>query len=128
MREMSGRAEKQQRQMQMQEGEPMTNRVQFNDDGTLDEVVTDGGAHLEHMGGRGWFLSMQRKDGSEYCVWFTGKITYQEEREAGEYKEPQPEPLTRIQNILVPVIVVFVIVGAGWVLAHAVLAIWQAVM
>ena len=59
----------------------MTNRVQFNDDGTLDEVVTDGGAHLERMSDKHWFLSMQRADGSEYCVWFKGKITLQEERE-----------------------------------------------
>jgi hypothetical protein len=45
----------------------------------LDEVVA-GGAHLEHMGGNHWFLSMRRDDGSEFCVWFDGKITMTEER------------------------------------------------
>jgi hypothetical protein len=59
----------------------MTNRVQFNKNGTLNEVVTDGGAHLEQMSDKHWFLAMQRADGSEYCVWFKGKITFQEERE-----------------------------------------------
>lgn len=59
------------------------NRVQFNRDGSLDEVVTDGGAHLEHMGDKRWFLSCRRKDGSEFCVWFSGKITMTlEQREA----------------------------------------------
>ena len=57
----------------------MTDRIQLNDDGSLDEVVA-GGAHLEHLGGKQWFLAMQREDGSEFCVWFTGKITMTEER------------------------------------------------
>ena len=57
------------------------NRVQYDDDGMLDEVVTDGGAHLERMGIKGWYLSMRRADGSELCVWFSGKVTLVEERE-----------------------------------------------
>jgi hypothetical protein len=60
--------------------------VQLNDDGSLDEVCVDGGAHLEHMGGTRWFLIMQRADGSEFCIWFKGKITMTEER------EPRPTP------------------------------------
>ena len=58
----------------------MTDRIQLNDDGSLDEVVA-GGAHLEHLGGKAWFLAMRRADGSEFCVWFTGKITMTEDRE-----------------------------------------------
>lgn len=50
-------------------------------------MVTDGGAHLEHMGGKSWFLSMERKDGSEFCVWFDGKITMTEERDAPKARE-----------------------------------------
>jgi len=56
------------------------NRVQYDDDGMLDEVVTDGGAHLERMGSKSWYLSLRRADGSEFCVWFLGKVTLAEER------------------------------------------------
>jgi hypothetical protein len=59
----------------------MQNHIQLNDDGTLDEVVTDGGAHLEHMGGKQWFLNCVRADGSSFAIWFKGKITLTEERE-----------------------------------------------
>jgi hypothetical protein len=58
------------------------NRIIWNRNGTLDEVVTNGGAHLEHMGGKGWFLAMSRADGSEFCVWIQGKVTMTEERPA----------------------------------------------
>lgn len=60
----------------------MTNRVEYADDGQLDEVVTDGGMHLERLSERGWFLSGHRKDGSEFCIWFEGKVTLIEERPA----------------------------------------------
>ena len=60
----------------------MKNRIGLDDDGSLDEVVTDGGAHLEHMGGRDWVLSCIRADGSEFAVRFTGQITMTEERDA----------------------------------------------
>lgn len=69
----------------------MGNRVEYNEDGSLDEVVTDGGAHLEHMGGKGWFLSMQRADNSAFCVWFKGKISYMEERGPAKPLHPQDE-------------------------------------
>lgn len=58
------------------------NRVTLTKKGKIDEVVTDGGAHLEHLGNRRWFLSMQRADGSSVCMWITGKITGIEERTA----------------------------------------------
>lgn len=60
----------------------MDERVTYADDGKLDEVVVEGGAHLEHLDGNRWFLSMRRADGSEFCLWFAGKITSSEEREA----------------------------------------------
>ncbi len=59
----------------------MQNRVDFKRNGKLDEVVADGGAHLEHMDGNRWFLECFRDDGSSFAVWFTGKITSFEERE-----------------------------------------------
>jgi len=55
------------------------NRVDYNPDGTLDEIVTDAGVHLEHMGGKRWFLSAARSDGTEIRVWFDGKVTMVEE-------------------------------------------------
>lgn len=59
-------------------------RTDYDERGLLDEVVTNGGAHLERMSGndkRGkWFLSMRRADNSEFCVWFDGAITMTEER------------------------------------------------
>jgi len=60
----------------------MKNRIQHNDDGSLDEIVTDGGTHLEHLDGRQWFLNCIRADGSSFAVWFTGKIQHTEERPA----------------------------------------------
>jgi hypothetical protein len=56
------------------------NRIQRTEKGKLDEVVTDGGAHLEWLGGNRYFLECVRKDGSGYAIWFTGKITSEEER------------------------------------------------
>lgn len=68
----------------------MADRIEYNPDGSLDEVVA-GGAHLEHMGGKGWFLAMQRADGSEFCVWFHGKITMTEERPPLPAPPPKPQ-------------------------------------
>ena len=55
------------------------NRVDYNPDGTLDEIVTDAGVHLEHMGGKRWFLGAARSDGTEIRVWFDGKVTLVED-------------------------------------------------
>jgi hypothetical protein len=57
-------------------------RVQRNDDGSLDEIVGAGLTHLEHLGGKSWFLAIGFADGSEHCLWFQGKITMEEAREA----------------------------------------------
>lgn len=64
----------------------MQNRIQLNDDGSLDEVVTDGGAHLEHMGDDDWFLCCERADGTALAVWINGKITMTEDRDAGGFR------------------------------------------
>ena len=64
----------------------MTNRVEYDDKGRLDEVVTDGGAHLERLSKSGLFLSCRRLDGSEICVWIEGKVTLVEERPAPTLK------------------------------------------
>lgn len=58
----------------------MHNRIQYDDECRLDEVVTDGGAHLENLDDDSWFLSCRRSDGSEFCIWFEGRITLTEER------------------------------------------------
>ena len=60
------------------------NRVEYDEAGQLDEVVTDAGMHLERMSDKGWFLAGQRSDGSSIAIWFKGKITLVEERFANE--------------------------------------------
>ena len=49
-------------------------------DGELDEIVVAGGAHLERMSRKGWFLSLARADGSEVAIWLRGKVTMFEDR------------------------------------------------
>lgn len=58
------------------------NRVSYRGKGRIDEIVTDAGGHLEHLGAGRWFLSLQRTDGTSCAVWIEGKITGIEEREA----------------------------------------------
>lgn len=48
-------------------------RVTFRDDGTLDEVYSARGAHLEHLGGKNWFLIFYHEDGTESAFWFSSK-------------------------------------------------------
>lgn len=55
------------------------NRIEYDDNGELDEVVTDGGMHLERTSDGGWFLSGQRLDGSQVVVYLTGKVDLVEE-------------------------------------------------
>ena len=55
------------------------NRIEYDDNGELDEVVTDGGMHLERMSDGGWFLSGQRLDGSQVVIYLTGKVDLVEE-------------------------------------------------
>ena len=58
----------------------MTERIDYDDDGELDEIVVNGGAHLERMGEKSWFLLMHRQDGTSVGVWFRGKVVQTEER------------------------------------------------
>ena len=51
----------------------MSDRVDFTEKGTLDEIVSSRGAHLECMGGSRWFLSFQHADGTETAVWFSSR-------------------------------------------------------
>ncbi|GHB47726.1 hypothetical protein GCM10007094_41270 [Pseudovibrio japonicus] len=60
----------------------MQNRVDYDDQGNLEGVVTNGGMHLERMDDNGWFLSCLREDGSELCIHFKGEIESTEERPA----------------------------------------------
>jgi hypothetical protein len=50
--------------------------------GPIDEIVCHGSAHLEQLDKNRFFLSMVFADGTEHCVWFKGRITYEERREA----------------------------------------------
>ena len=60
----------------------MDNRVEYDDKGRLDEVCTDGGAHLERMDKNRWFLSCSRADGSSFAIWIHWKVVLTEERPA----------------------------------------------
>ena len=59
---------------------PVTERVRNDDDGSLDEVVTAGPAHLERIDRRRWFLALYRADGSSLAVWLHGDVVLTEER------------------------------------------------
>lgn len=70
----------------------MQERTTFYPDGTLDEVVAEGGVHIERLDKKSWFISCQRKDGSEFCLWMEGAVRMTEEREARpSFDEPAPK-------------------------------------
>lgn len=58
----------------------MKDRREYSDDGSLDEIVASGGAHLERMDKKDWFLVMFNADGSSTAIWFHGKIINLEDR------------------------------------------------
>jgi hypothetical protein len=60
----------------------MRNRVDYNDKGLLDEVVTDAGMHLEVLGEDTVYLCGHRKDGSTIAIYLTGRVSLVEERPA----------------------------------------------
>ncbi|MCA0032785.1 hypothetical protein [Mesorhizobium sp. B263B2A] len=64
----------------------MSDRVDFNDDGTLDEVVSTKGAHLEHLGGNRWFLIFYHEDGTDTAIWFSSRDL---KRPFGEKRRPR---------------------------------------
>ena len=65
-------------------GDEVINRVEYDEDGQIDEAVTDAGMHLERMSEKGWFICGHRSDGSSIAIWFKGKITLVEERPVNE--------------------------------------------
>ena len=74
----------------------MSDRIQLNGDGTLDEVVA-GGAHLEQMADNHWWLSMRRKDGTEVIVNLSarGKIKAELEEQDDAPARPDTADLIR---------------------------------
>jgi hypothetical protein len=48
-----------------------SDRVTFTGKGTLDEIVSSCGAHLERMGRNTWFLIFHHEDSTETALWFT---------------------------------------------------------
>lgn len=61
----------------------MENRIAYTEGGKLDEIVADGGVHIERLGKKRWFIACVRKDGSETAIWMhKGKVTLMEERPA----------------------------------------------
>ena len=73
----------------------MSDRVDFKDDGTLDEVFASGGAHLERTSKNRWFLIFYHEDGTSSAFWFKSKeLTkpfWEKRPKRGEFHgEPQP--------------------------------------
>lgn len=67
-------------------------RVQFNDDGSLDEVVVQGMGHLEQLADNHWWLGLTRPDGSQMAIWLYSKKRIKvsfEERPATRRKRPE---------------------------------------
>jgi len=52
----------------------MTDRREYAESGEIDEIVGSCGAHLERLGKKGWFLSINHADGTQSAVWFRGKV------------------------------------------------------
>lgn len=67
----------------------MMDRIDFTENGLLDEIVASRGAHLECMGGSRWFLSFQHEDGTETALWFTSRDLL---KPFWEKREPRKEP------------------------------------
>jgi hypothetical protein len=68
-------------------------RIGINEDGSLDEIVLTGMAHLEQMDGSSWFLGLYRPDGSGYRLWLSAKkgpmvVSY----EADDPRASSPSP------------------------------------
>lgn len=77
----------------------MKNHIEFNHEGFLDEVVTDGGAHLERLGADEWFLECVRADGSSVAIWLEGSVRSLEQRKVSRLKL-DPEPVVNAGDIL----------------------------
>lgn len=53
-------------------------RITFDADGELDEVVMDAGCHLERIEPDQWILEAHSHDGSSLCVRIEGSVTITE--------------------------------------------------
>lgn len=65
-------------------------RVTWEEDGSLDEIVGTKGVHLEYLGGKRWYLSVGHEDGSQSVFWFksnTLKRPFWEKREPPKAKQ-----------------------------------------
>lgn len=67
----------------------MADRVDFTENGMLDEIVSTKGAHLECLGGPNWFLEFQHQDGTSTALWFTSRSLC---KPFFEKREPKKEP------------------------------------
>jgi len=67
----------------------MTPRLELDRKGQIDEVVSDGGGHLERLDKDRWFLNLVNADGSSVAVWIAGKVTMFETRD-DVAKDPTP--------------------------------------
>lgn len=54
-------------------------RIQYDEDGLLDEVVTDAGMHLEVLSEDGIFICGHRSDGSCIALHIAGRVVLVEE-------------------------------------------------
>ena len=59
----------------------MKDRREIDAKGHIDEIVASGGAHLERMDKKQWFLHLINADGSSTAIWFQGKILNFEDRD-----------------------------------------------
>ena len=68
----------------------MADHREYTEDGQLDEIVGSGGAHLERLSKKGWFLAITHADGSESAVWFRGRVELFEVRPPHPPLAPRP--------------------------------------
>lgn len=67
-------------------------RVIYDEDGRLDEIVGSGGAHLECLGYNNWWLKIYHGDGSSTALWWSSEdcpVDIDEERPAETVKAQQ---------------------------------------
>lgn len=72
------------------------------DNGTLEEIASSKGAHLENLGDGRWYLAFQHGDGSETVVRFTSRdlrtptIEQREPRQGGRAVSVPPLPSSTV--------------------------------
>lgn len=68
----------------------MSDRVEFTEDGMLDEIVSTGGAHLERIDTNRWFLLFSHADGTETALWFSSSDLCEPFWETRQPRETKP--------------------------------------